>query len=127
MVQTIFCFYESEGDLEARDLGKMTLGAFRALMLDAKVTTENFRSVQIDDCYVEAMNSGKPDSDKKDSKANKKASTDSTSMSIKEFILGLCALSNKKFTLGLESPTWGHAELYVKLGHLIHDLSLIHI
>lgn len=116
LLQAVYKYYETVGEQDSRDLGKMSLAQFRTCMLDAKVTTEQFRSTQLDDCFRDA------NEDPAAGKGAKKASSDSSaSLAVKKFMVALLHIANKKFAIGLESPGWGYSQLAIKLQHLVTD------
>ena len=41
-----------------------------------------------------------------------------------EFFIGLITLAGLKFEMGVENPTWGYAELSLKVSHLLSDYVL---
>lgn len=45
-------------------------------------------------------------------------------MGMKEFFIALVTLAGLKFEMGVENPTWGYAELSLKLSHLLTDYVL---
>ena len=51
-------------------------------------------------------------------------SSTAVSMGMKEFFIALVTLAGLKFEMGVENPTWGYAELSLKLSHLLTDYVL---
>ena len=49
-----FKYYESQGDVDQRDVDKMTLEQFRTFWRDARILNDNFKPAQIDEIYGEA-------------------------------------------------------------------------
>ena len=108
ILQAVFKYYESYGDLSVQAADKMNLEQFRQCMRDAKVTTNTFKPDNVDDCFSEVQ----PRNLKG---ASKKNSTDS-SVGIEGFFVALLRVAARKYDMGKDN---GFAELNMRLTHFI--------
>lgn len=104
-----FKYYESQGDVDQRDVDKMTLEQFRAFSRDARILNDNFKPAQVDEIYGEAA--------KVQKMVSKKGAADA-SIGIEAFIVGVIHVAAKKFNMGMEG---GFAELYMRMEILVKN------
>jgi hypothetical protein len=121
-LQALFKFYDSQKEEDPKQLDRMTLDQFRALLADARITTDNFKATAIDECFQEFQADAQSRVELTITrKLPASTSTAAPTLSFQDFLLCLVWVANKKFQLGLEGPTSGYAELSQQLSHLITD------
>lgn len=114
-LQAIFKYYESQGDIDARDLDRMNLSQFRSLFLDSRVTTDSFKSAMIDENFQKTLDALQA------ANLTSKKHEHAYVINLQEFMIGLIYVANAKYAMGLEGPGHGYSELSVKLTHVLTD------
>lgn len=108
ILQALFKYYESYGDLSIQAADKMTLEQFRQCMRDAKVTNNNFKPDNVDECFSEVQ--------PRNLKGASKKSSNDSSVGIEAFFIALLRVAARKYNMGRDN---GFAELNMRLSHFI--------
>mmetsp|Transcript_25674 Transcript_25674/g.35459 ORF Transcript_25674/g.35459 Transcript_25674/m.35459 type:complete len:438 (-) Transcript_25674:64-1377(-) len=116
-LQALYKYYETLKEDDYRALDKMSLDQFRALMQDAKVTTDMFKSIHVDECFSKSQDVVVTRTDKKPTRETASL----LAMTIQEFFVCVIWVAGAKYKMALEGPSWGYSELSQKVSHLITD------
>ena len=113
-LQALFKLYESDGDVEMRDVDKMNLEQFRRFMVDAKAIEhgpQTVTSADVDACFNEAL---KRKGGEKEQKGVAKT------LDAIAFLVAVFRVAAKKYDLAvIKAPDVGFAELHRRLDHFV--------
>ena len=115
-LQALFKLYESDGDVDVRDVDKMNLEQFRRFMLDAKaieVGGPTITVLDVDACFNEALK-------KKGTKMEKELKGVVKTLDCIGFLVAVTRVAARKYDLSkVKSPDIGFAELHRRLDHFV--------
>lgn len=113
-LQALFKLYESDGDVEMRDVDKMNLEQFRRFMVDAKAIEfgpQTITAADVDACFNEAL---KRKGGEKEQKGVAKT------LDAIAFLVAVFRVAAKKYDLAvIKAPDVGFAELHRRLDHFV--------
>jgi hypothetical protein len=113
-LQALFKLYESDGDVEMRDVDKMNLEQFRRFMVDAKAIEfgpQTITAADVDSCFNEAL---KRKGGEKEQKGVAKT------LDAVAFLVAVFRVAAKKYDLAvIKAPDVGFAELHRRLDHFV--------
>ena len=113
-LQALFKLYESDGDVEMRDVDKMNLEQFRRFMVDAKAIEfgpQTITAADVDSCFNEAL---KRKGGEKEQKGVAKT------LDAVAFLVAVFRVAATKYDLAvIKAPDVGFAELHRRLDHFV--------
>jgi palmitoyltransferase ZDHHC9/14/18 len=116
-LQALFKLYESDGDVDARDVDKMTMEQFRRFMVDAKameIGPQTITASDVDACFNEAL--------KKKGDREKEQKGVAKTLDAVGFLIAVLRVGCKKYDSAvMKSPDIGFAELHRRLEYFVEQ------